>query len=48
MGKDSMSYDEKMQKYIAGRYKFMSPPVYTGNWSISAWIVWIDDNGEWL
>lgn len=39
---------EKIQAYREGRYRFPAPPVSHALWSESAWVAYIDANGQWL
>lgn len=45
---DTMSHDEKVERYRAGKFQFPVPPVTTGRWGEEEWIAYIDLSGVWL
>ncbi len=41
-------YRQLVELYRAGKYRFPPPPVYHGNWDESAWIRFVNRNGQWI
>ena len=37
-----MEYQQKIEQYNKGQYRFKAPPVCTAGWDMGAWIKWID------
>ena len=46
MGK--YTYEEKLEMYNKGQYRFGAPSVCTHYWNIEDWIKWIDAGNRWL
>ena len=42
-----MEYQQKIEQYNKGQYRFKAPPVCTARWNTGAWIKWIDTCSGW-
>lgn len=42
-----MDYNQKLDQYKNGQYRFKAPPVCTARWDDDAWIKWIDACNGW-
>ena len=43
-----LSYEQKIELYNDGKYRFKAPPVCTARWDTGAWIKWIDACKGWI
>lgn len=45
---NSLAYEDKLKKFVAGDYSFPVPPIPTIQWDTPDWINYIDLKGKWL